>query len=124
MDVYKVYVKTDDQGRILAVNSDAFINDVEGWTLIDEGNGDKYHHAQGNYFDKPLKTFENVSQYKIENGEVVERTEEEIQADIEPQEEIPATEDRLAALEQAGLERDSALMELAEMISTLMGGVL
>lgn len=51
---YKVYVKTDDKNRITAVNSSAFLSSLEGWQEIDSGFGDKYHHAQGNYFDQPI----------------------------------------------------------------------
>lgn len=51
---YKVYVKTDAGGTITAVNSSAFLSDTTGWTEIDEGTGDRYHHAQGHYLDDPL----------------------------------------------------------------------
>ena len=51
---YIVYVCTDDVGHITAINSSAFLTDTEGWTAIDEGYSDKYHHAQGNYFPLPL----------------------------------------------------------------------
>ena len=47
---YIVYCKTDPNGYITAVNSSAFLLDTAGWTEIDSGYGDKYHHAQGNYF--------------------------------------------------------------------------
>ena len=51
---YIVYIKADESGRIIAVNSSAFLLDTAGWTEIDAGLGDKYHHAQGNYFPQPL----------------------------------------------------------------------
>ena len=37
----KVYVKTDTNTVITEINSDVFLSDVDGYTLIDEGNGDK-----------------------------------------------------------------------------------
>lgn len=80
--MHKVYLKTDEIGRIISVNSDAFLSDTDGWTQIDEGDGDKYHHAQGNYFLHPITTFEGVYRYKLVDGKAVERTAEEIQADI------------------------------------------
>ena len=80
--MYKVYVKTDGAGRITAVNSDAFLPDTDGWTLIGEGEGDRYHHAQGNYLPGPLMTDEGVPRYKLVGGEAVERTAAEIAADI------------------------------------------
>ena len=39
---YIVYVRTDEQSRILEANSSAFLADTTGWTAIDEGLGDKY----------------------------------------------------------------------------------
>lgn len=81
--MYKVYVKTDPQNRITAVNSDAFLTSTADWTQIDEGEGDKFHHAQGNYFPKPLTTMQGIPQYKLVEGEIQERTAEEIQADID-----------------------------------------
>lgn len=80
--MYKVYVKTDDTGRIVLVNSDAFLPDTKDWTQIDEGDGDSFHHAQGNYLPKPLMTMQSIYQYKLVGGKVVERTAAEIAADI------------------------------------------
>lgn len=45
-----VYVKKDENGNILEVNSDIFIKNFDGWEKIDEGYGDKYAHAQSQYF--------------------------------------------------------------------------
>lgn len=57
-------------------------NDLEGWTLIEEGTScDRLNHAQNNYLEKGLMTEDGIYQYKYINGEVVERTEEEIEAD-------------------------------------------
>ncbi len=49
-----VYVKLNDEYFVTDVNSDIFIKNFEGWTQIDVGYGDKYAHAQSQYFDKPL----------------------------------------------------------------------
>jgi hypothetical protein len=80
LEPYIVYVQTDEQGRITAVNSSAFVSTDWG-TEIDRGYGDKYHHAQGNYLDGPVYTMDGIPRYKLEEGEAVERTEEEIEAD-------------------------------------------
>ena len=77
---YRVYVKTDEKGRITAVNSSAFVG-VDWGTEIDQGFGDQYHHAQGNYFPQPIYTEDGIPRYKLEDGQAVERTEEEIEAD-------------------------------------------
>lgn len=50
-----VYVKLNDKNEVVEVNSSIFIKDFTGWTKIDEGFGDKYAHAQSQYFDKPLQ---------------------------------------------------------------------
>ena len=81
-NTYKVFLKINQDGLVTAVNSDAFLSDTDGWTEIDEGEGDAFHHAQGNYLDKPLMTMQGIYQYKLVEGEIQERTAEEIQADI------------------------------------------
>lgn len=53
-ETYKVYIKVDAKNAIIAINSSAFLADVTGWVCIDDGIGDKYHHAQGHYFERPL----------------------------------------------------------------------
>ena len=75
---YIVYVKTNENGYITAVNSSAFLTDTMGWTDIDSGYGYKYHHAQGNYFPHPIMTDSGVYRYKLVDGAPVECTEEEI----------------------------------------------
>lgn len=82
--MYEVYVKLNKKKNIVTINSSAFLFDLEGWTKIDQGEGDKYHHAQGNYFDKPLYTEDGICQYKLVEGKPVERTQEEINADRLP----------------------------------------
>ena len=87
-----------------AVNSSAFLNDFTGWTEIDQGQGDKYHHAQGNYLPGPLMTDGGAYRYKLVNSGPVECTPEEIQEHEEAnQTELPPDpgdyEARIKALE-------------------------
>ena len=85
MKPYIVYIRTDEQGRIIDVDSSAFLINADGWTEIDSGYGDKYHHAQGNYFDKRIMDDRGIYRYKLEDSKPVERTQEEMDADyIEP----------------------------------------
>lgn len=49
-----VYVKVNEQGFVADVGSEIFISNFDGWVKIDEGFGDKYAHAQSQYFDSPL----------------------------------------------------------------------
>ncbi len=80
MENYIVYVKTDTKNRIIDINSSAFVS--TDWGIqIDQGIGDRYHHAQRNYFPLPLYTEDGVPCYKLVAGMPVERLESEIQAD-------------------------------------------
>lgn len=80
MHPYIVYVKTNDSGYITAVNSSAFLTDTTGWIEIDSGYGDKYHHAQGNYFPETIMTMYGAYRYKLVDDGVAECTAEEIKA--------------------------------------------
>ena len=78
----KVYVKTDNQDCITSCEGGYTTpSDLEGWTQIDKGTGDKYNLCQSHYFDDGLYTVDGVPRYKLVDGQPVERTEEEIQAD-------------------------------------------
>lgn len=127
-ELYRVYVKIDDASRIISINSSAFLPSTEGWVAIDEGLGDRYHHAQGNYFPKPIYEERGIPVYKYIDGEVLERTQEEINADYHKPVPQPSETDialvELAALESENAtrldEQDAALVELAALIT---GGV-
>ena len=97
-ETYRVYVLTDERDSILDVNSDTFLADTAGWVQIDEGVGDRYHHAQGNYLPGPKYDDRGIPRYKLVDGKAVERTPEEIDADYTPPEVEPTAEELLAAL--------------------------
>lgn len=99
MRPYIVYVKVDESNRVTSINSSAFLADVTGWMEIDSGFGDKYHHAQGNYFDKPLCDERGIYRYKLVDGKPVERTQEEMDADYVPPEVKPTDTERISQLE-------------------------
>lgn len=84
----KVLVQTDEAGRVTAINSNAFVSG-ESWTPIDEGEGDRYHHAQNNYLQKPLTDERGVYRYKLVDGLVAQRTQAEMDADFDA---LPAPE--------------------------------
>lgn len=67
-----VYIKTNADGYITEVGSDIFIRDFIGWIKIDSGRGDKYAHAQSQYFNKPLIDELGKFNYKYENSIVKE----------------------------------------------------
>ena len=113
MPPYIVYAKTNSGGYITAVNSSAFLPDTTGWLEIDSGYGDRYHHAQGNYFDKPLYDERGICRYKLVDGKPVERTQEEMDADYVPPEQRPTTEQRVDALETT---TDDIILMMADLI--------
>lgn len=96
---YKVLVRVDESGRVVAINSSAFVTDTGGWTEIDSGWGDRYHHAQSNYFPKPIIDERSIYRYKLVNGRPVERTQEEMDTDYVPPEVKPTDEERILQLE-------------------------
>lgn len=80
----KVYVKLDERGRILACDggySTKNMGDMAGWTLLDEGEGDRYNLCQSNYFDS-LYTDEGIPRYKVVDGAAALRSEAEIAEDV------------------------------------------
>ena len=118
---YKVFVQMDEQNRITAINSSAFVP-AEWGIEIDQGTGDRYHHAQGNYFDQPIYTEDGIPRYKLQGGKVVERTEEEIQADREAlpkPEPAPTVEElqaKIAALTTSNQMLEDCLVEMAAVV--------
>lgn len=76
MEEYIVYVRTDSGGIITDINSSAFISG-EGWTEIDRGEGDKYHHAQGHYLGCGLTDADGLYNYKLVGGVPALRSDEE-----------------------------------------------
>lgn len=97
---YKIYIKTDDSNRVTAINSSAFLTDPTGWIEVDEGTGDKYHHAQGHYLPLGLMTEDGIYQYKYVDGTVQERTADEIQVDRDA---IPPAPQVMSAAEMTAI---------------------
>lgn len=109
---YIVYVKTNADGYIIAVNSSAFLRDTNGWVEIDRGYGDKYHHAQGNYFPQPIYTMGGAYRYKLVDGNPQECTPEEIREQEEARKPVypsPTLESRVGTLETDSTEMKEAL---------------
>jgi hypothetical protein len=103
---YIVYVKTDPSGYITDVNSSAFLTETTGWVEIDRGKGDRFHHAQNNYFEKSIKTDGGAYRYRLVSGQDKkwrECTPEEIAEQEEANKPTPAPsgtlEERVTAVE-------------------------
>lgn len=108
--MYSVYVTVRDDGAIIAINSSGFIADVTGWTKIDEGSGDRCYHAQGNYLRGPVFDERGIPRYKLVGGEVVERTQEEMDGEV-------------AVLPPAPASVDERLDELYDALDMILTGV-
>ena len=67
-------------------------------------------HAQGNYLDGPLYDDNGIPRYKLDRGRVVERTEEEIAADLAAMPAPPPTREEI--LEAKILELQQQLLKL------------
>ena len=101
-DTSKVYVLPDASGRITRIDGGITvgnIRDFTGWVLIDEGTGDRYNLCQGNYLPGPLTDDRGIYRYKLVDGAVVERTQEEMDADYMPPEVKPTDAERISQLE-------------------------
>jgi hypothetical protein len=97
MSPYIVYVTTNSNRYITVVNSSAFLTDKTGWVEIDKGYGDRFHHAQNNYFEKPIRTDGYAYRYKLERGKDKpwrECTPDEIAAQEEANRPEPVPEER------------------------------
>lgn len=119
----KVLVQTDDAGRVTAINSDAFVRG-DGWTAIDEGEGDRYRHAQNNYLLEPLTDERGVYRYKLVDGLVVQRTQAEMDADFDarPAPE-PTAEEKERTLLKAQIQALSDRNDFVEDCMAEMAGI-
>lgn len=68
----KVYIRVNSNNEVIDINSEIFITDLNGWIKIDEGFGDKYAHAQSQYFDKPLINEEGQFTFKYINNKITQ----------------------------------------------------
>lgn len=80
----KIYITTDDKGKITQWGTSLGINDIE-IELPDDHE----------FFNKPC------TWYKYENGGVVKRNKDEIEGDIDLRPHSPTLESRISELENA-----------------------
>ena len=78
-----VYIRTDEQGRIVRCEGEYTIpSDLTDWILIEEGPPcDRLNLAQSHYFDGGLYTVDGIPRYKWDGSAAVLRTDEELEAD-------------------------------------------
>lgn len=94
---YKVYVSLQD-GYITSINSEIFLSqeEIDTMTEIDQGQGDKYAHAQSQYLEKELVDEHGRYNYKFVEGKVVEVTEED-KPTIEEPKAVPTEQEKINA---------------------------
>ena len=110
-----VYIKVDEQGRIVRCEGEYTLpSDLTDWILIEEGQPcDRLNLAQSHYFDGGLYTLDGVPRYKLADGAPALRTEEEIAAEQAalPTPVVPPTAAELAEENKLLKQRVSALTE-------------
>lgn len=96
-DEYKVYVSLQD-GYITSINSEIFLSqeEMDTMTEIDQGQGDKYAHAQSQYLEKGLVDEHGRYNYKFVEGKVVEVAEAD-KPTIEEPKAVPTEQDKINA---------------------------
>lgn len=96
--MYKVYVKLDEDKQVTSINSEIFLSneEMQAMTNIDEGEGDKFVHAQSQYLEKGL--FDKYGRYNYEyvEGKVVEVAEAE-KPTIEEPKTVPTEQQKINA---------------------------
>ena len=75
---YSVYARADENNKVSYIFSNCFEEPLPTDILIKSGYGDEFIHVA--YFN--IVTDEGAHRYKIENGTMVECTEEEIAAEL------------------------------------------
>lgn len=131
----KVYIRTDARGCLVGIDSDVFLEaeriEAEGWVFLDEGEGDRYALAQGNYLPLPLVVVDEdgaVYRYRYDAAEqaILERAEAELEADRaalpEPE---PSHADRLVRMLAVNeLLTDTQMEDIAEAFRPWKAGTL
>ena len=99
--LYNVYIRIDENGCIIDINSDAFLYPTSLWVKIDSGYDDRCHYAESGYFDKSIRDERGIWRYKLVDGKPVERTKEEMDADYASRPAPPPSDkERIAQLEE------------------------
>lgn len=98
----KHYIITDESGHVLRGFSDDFEQPTDGAICINEDGG--RHFELNGVINPPMTDYNGVPLYKFDGKKVVERTQEEIDADKPAIVSAPTIEERTAALESALLD--------------------
>lgn len=109
---YKVYVSLQD-GYITSINSEIFLSqeEMDTMTEIDQGQGDKYAHAQSQYLEKGLVDEHGRYNYRFLEGKVVEVAEGEKPTIKEPEQQATAQDKIEAQVMYTAMMTDTLLEE-------------
>jgi hypothetical protein len=109
-DEYKVYVSLSN-GYITSINSEIFLSEeeVSAMTEIDQGQGDKYAHAQSQYLDKELVDENGRYNYKYVEGKVIEVAEVDKPKVVDPEQKATAQDKIEAQVMYTALMTDTLL---------------
>lgn len=109
---YKVYVSLQD-GYITSINSEIFLSqeEIQTMTEIDNGQGDKYAHAQSQYLEKGLIDELGRYNYKYVEGKVIEVEEGDKPTIEEPEQQATAQDKIEAQVMYTALMTDTLLEE-------------
>ena len=113
----KVYIQTDDAGRILRCEGEYTLPaDLHGWTLMEDGppcarlNLAPSHSSPGG-----LYTMDSIPRYRWDGTQAALRTEEELEADRAARPAPPPTTDeRITILEEQLVQADETSIALYE----------
>ena len=100
LGIYKVFIKTDDQGRITDINSSAFLKNTDGWVQFAEGIGDQFHHAQRNFLAAPIFDDRGIANYIYKDGQIKRRDEQDKDDEAAQRPHIPTHEERIKVIEE------------------------
>lgn len=112
--MYKVYIELNSDNDITSINSELFLSQEEkaNMNLIDEGEGDKYAHAQSQYLENGLIDELGRYNYKYIDGAVVEIAEEDKPTPTAPKKE-PTEQERINA---------QLMLQIAQLKAQVNGG--
>lgn len=96
--MYKVYVKLNEDKCVTLIDSEIFLTneEMQSMTNIDEGEGDKFVHAQSQYLEKGLIDKYGRYNYKFVEGKVVEVAEGD-KPTIEEPKAVPTEQQKINA---------------------------
>lgn len=80
----KVYALVDEHGRVTRIEGGytyGNIEDISQWTYLDAGTGDRFNLCQSHYAEGGLYTADGLCRYKLVDGQLTQRTEDDIAAD-------------------------------------------